>query len=334
MASLIAVEVHTALDVSPLAAVWAQAAQPRPASCFQSFRFAHSWTEIYGPQAQLKIFHSPAPAMVLPLVIANHQLAVLGHGLFDYADLIAAPAAAAAARDQAPEIAASALSWPGWRRLEVCAVPGDSPFLEFWRALAAAIAAPGPAPGFTRYSAAPRLLAAGGKPNRGAAAELDRLHGRAATRLRRAQRAGWLGPVQDLSRRSHLLRWMVAQKENRLRLLGQQSVLQGPEAAWLEKLVTGHPETAELWAYCRQEQPWAGFLTFLTPAVRYGYLLAFDPARERESPAIELLYFVLRRTVAEGREFDFLTGEQAYKLRFANAARPLLRLEVQRPAAR
>lgn len=328
-------EVHTAPDLSPLAAVWARAAQPQPASCFQSFAFAQCWARIYGGQARILVLHSAAPAWVLPFAVRQGALSMLGHGLFDYADVVGAPAVAEAARAQARGIAAKLLSFAGWEALDICAVPGDSPFVGFWRALAAAITAPGIEPVLARYSAAPRLdlRAQPGRPAGAQPEDLDRRHSRAAARLRRAQRVSRLGPVREPAARRQLLLWMLEQKERRLQSQGRSNVLQTAEAAWLEQMVMGDPETAELWAYAHAAAPVAGFLTFLAASVRYGYLLAFDPAQARQSPAIELLYFVLRQTAAEGRDFDFLTGEQAYKLRFANASRPLLRLQVRRPRA-
>lgn len=326
-------EVHTAPDLSPLAAVWACAAQPQPASCFQSFAFAQCWAKIYGGQARILVLYSAAPAWVLPFAICRGALSMLGHGLFDYADVVGAPAVADTVREQAGGIAAELLSVAGWEALDICAVPGDSPFLEFWRALAAALGAPGIASVFSRYSAAPRLSlgAMPGVQDDARSAELDGIHSRAAARLRRAQRGSRLGAVEEPAARRQLLLWMLEQKERRLQSLGQNNVLHTAEATWLGQMVADYPETAELWAYCHEAQPIAGFLTFLMAPVRYGYLLAFDPAQARQSPAIELLYFVLRQTVAEGRAFDFLTGEQGYKLRFANGSRPLLRLQVPRP---
>ncbi len=323
---------HRSRDLGPLAADWARAASPEPASCFQSFALAQCWAAVFGGAVELRVWHASAPAWILPWVIAGGTLSLLGHGLFDYADVIAAPEAAGALQALIPGLAARLGAEPGWERMEIRAVPGDSPFLEFWRGLAAALAAAGRTAVLEPYSAAPRLLRREDAPV--TPETFDALHRRAAARLRQSLRRGRLGPITDPARRQEWLVWMLAQKDLRLQLRGQSNVLRQTEAEWLQAMARRHPQLAEIWGYACETRKTAGFLTFLTPAVRYGYLLAFDPEAARCSPAIALLYFVLRRTVGEGREFDFLTGEQAYKLRFANAARRLWRLRVSStPAA-
>jgi CelD/BcsL family acetyltransferase involved in cellulose biosynthesis len=74
----------------------------------------------------------------------------------------------------------------------------------------------------------------------------------------------------------------------------------------------------------------AGFLTWLHADVRYGYTLSFEPEFAPESPGITLLYAVLRQSLSEDRSFDFLTGEQAFKVRFATDRRMLFRLSATR----
>ncbi len=305
-------------------ALWA-AAEPALASCFQSFEFARSWSEVYFPRGVAAlVVQDAATPFLLPWAARDAVLFPIGHGLFDYADVIAAPAAAPTLVERAPALARALRRCGGWRRLEMHGLPGDSPFLAFWRRLAQELGAPA---AITPFSAAPQL-----RRNRCLATPqaLDRLHPRAAERLRAARRRGWLGPVEEEGERRAMVDWLLRQKEERMRTLGQASVLQAAEGDWLRRIATHASSGAELWAYRREQRLAAGFLTFLAPPLRYGYLLAFAPELAATSPAVTLLYFVLRETIGQGLDFDFLTGEQAFKLRFANAARPLLRLQLER----
>lgn len=209
-------------------------------------------------------------------------------------------------------------------------LPEDSPFLGFWRRLAAEL---GAAAAITPFAAAPQLRRGAG----GAASveEFARGHGRAEERLRQAERRGWLGRVEQAAERRELLAWLLEQKQRRMEARGETNVLQAGEAEWLGAMVgLGREAGVELWAYRRDGRPAAGLLTFLLPPVRYGYLLAFAAEMAAASPGITLLYFVLRATIGAGMDFDFLTGAQAYKLRFANATRRLLQFRVQRAPLR
>lgn len=56
----------------------------------------------------------------------------------------------------------------------------------------------------------------------------------------------------------------------------------------------------------------------------YLYNSAYDPARATASPGIVALTLLIEDAIAEGRNvFDFLKGEEAYKLRIGAVARPL-----------
>ena len=54
----------------------------------------------------------------------------------------------------------------------------------------------------------------------------------------------------------------------------------------------------------------------------------FSPELEKHSPALSLIYEVTRQSLAEGLDCDYMTGEQAYKMRLATSAVPLFRLRA------
>jgi CelD/BcsL family acetyltransferase involved in cellulose biosynthesis len=72
----------------------------------------------------------------------------------------------------------------------------------------------------------------------------------------------------------------------------------------------------------------AGLVTFRDEAMRRFYTIYFNPEWARYSPAQTLLYEVSAQSLADGLSCDYMTGEYPYKLRLANASRPLLRIDL------
>jgi CelD/BcsL family acetyltransferase involved in cellulose biosynthesis len=67
----------------------------------------------------------------------------------------------------------------------------------------------------------------------------------------------------------------------------------------------------------------AAILTFIDGDVCRFYGTYYDDRWARYSPGASLLYRVIQRAQARGLDFDFMTGEQPYKMRFASEVVPL-----------
>ncbi len=223
----------------------------------------------------------------------------LGHGLFDYADPLG----------PCEELAQTALPVEAgaW---DIRGIRAHSPWRPVFKKLAQAAQGQ-----FQSISAAPFCA---GK----SAVELDNEHDRIAGRGRDLERQGvGYEAVRERAERQRLLDQMLQWKQQRM---GENNLLHEREAAWLSEMAAY--DFCELWRM-GDGQTWAGFLTWRHGHTRYGYMLAYDLARARFSPGIKLLYAVLRQSLAEGMRFDFLTGEQGFKLRFATGQEQLLRLQ-------
>ena len=72
----------------------------------------------------------------------------------------------------------------------------------------------------------------------------------------------------------------------------------------------------------------AGLVSFRDGNIRRCYTIYFHPEWARYSPGVALLYEVTARSLGEGLSCDYMTGEYPYKLRLANASRPLYRVEA------
>lgn len=72
----------------------------------------------------------------------------------------------------------------------------------------------------------------------------------------------------------------------------------------------------------------AALVTIRDEEARRLYTIYFDPAWSKFSPGTVLIYEVTARTLAEGLDCDYMTGEYGYKNRLATAMVPLLKVEV------
>lgn len=302
---------HTSADLSPLAPLWQSAAVEH---VFQRYELAAVWARVFASPAapyRLRVWYWEDPPLLLPLAEYQSTLRWLGDGLWDYCDPLGDPAHFA------------------WRELR----PFDQPvrlhgiressrWWTWFQAQPLQLEYFCDAPCYRSASMKDgAAMEDGVTPD---AARLDREHPRITERLDHLLRSGieW-APVSLPHERQRLLAFMLRQKAARMAERGATNVIGRLEAAWLEEMSACHPSLCELWRLGPASQPWAGFLTWAQPDLRLGYTLSFDPLFARHSPGIKLLYAVLRRSLSEGRGFDFLTGSQAFKLRFANAAQRL-----------
>ena len=84
----------------------------------------------------------------------------------------------------------------------------------------------------------------------------------------------------------------------------------------------------EIYTLEKDSQLIAGLVTFRDGPLRRFYTTYFNPEWARYSPGQAFLYEITARSLGEGLSCDYMTGEYAYKLRLANASKPLLRLDV------
>jgi len=72
----------------------------------------------------------------------------------------------------------------------------------------------------------------------------------------------------------------------------------------------------------------AALVTFRDGAVRRFYTTYYDHAWAHFSPGIALLFESTRRSLAEGFDCDYMTGEQSHKMRFSTSSVPLYRIDT------
>jgi CelD/BcsL family acetyltransferase involved in cellulose biosynthesis len=72
----------------------------------------------------------------------------------------------------------------------------------------------------------------------------------------------------------------------------------------------------------------AALVTFRDGKVRRFYTVHFDAAWAKYSPGMVLIHEVTRRSLAALMDCDYMTGEHAYKLRFATSVVPMYRVRA------
>ncbi|HXR98412.1 MAG TPA: GNAT family N-acetyltransferase [Terriglobales bacterium] len=288
---------YGAAHVGKIEGLWGQAWRAGPATVFQTFDFARHWMATFS-QAEVEIWVHTTSSLVLPLARRDGTVSLVGEGLFDYCDLIGpAPYGTdGPVLQQAAEIVMA-----GNARPRATGVRADSRFSDFWRRL-----------GEGRYfSAAPQRPADAGALG----------HTRIARRWQRAEHAGVRAHEEtEMRERRATLDWILERKQHHpANMLGEL------ERQWIETVVEHSPHLAEVWSLRRGEHIMSGLLCWRCPPTRYCYTIAHEPSDAALSPGILLLYFVVNRSMSSGWDIDFLTGEQAFKLRFATRRQPLHR---------
>ncbi|MGH9468294.1 MAG: GNAT family N-acetyltransferase [Terriglobales bacterium] len=283
---------HQDSDLGPLAAVWSAAVQGASQGVFQSFAFARHWAVCFGQEAEMCIGWRREPPLLLPLVCRGGCWSFLGEGLFDYQDPVGVAG---------PEVQTAAAEWVATRvagTVRITGVPATTGWPVFWSGLPWR-----PAP----FAAVPLR----GCGRDGLATEHPR------TERRWCAAGVELRPVHEAHERRLVLDWLLEHKQRNLAAHEQRSVLGPPECRWLLAMVEHEAHQTELWQLRRGNDTLAGLLCWVSPAMRYAYTISYDATFAALSPGVLALYALLRHTMREGRSFNFLTGEQAFKQRFA-----------------
>jgi len=167
------------------------------------------------------------------------------------------------------------------------------------------------------FSVAPSVACADRTPE-----EFASQHGRLARNLRRLERLGFSMRVYD-GKSSSLLRSIYQRKASQ----DPTSLFQDPiRIEFLTNAAVFHPRNFEIFTLESGSHLAAALVTLRDGLWRRFYTGWFDPALDKHSPGITLIYEVTRQSLAGGLDCDYMTGSQPYKLRLATASMPLFRL--------
>ncbi len=292
-----------------LAPLWNELLLGQAHTLFQSFSWNRLAAEMFRDRLTPNVVwvESDAGAAIVPAAInhAANRIELLGEALFDYRDVLHAGDA---------EILALA-----WQQVAACGKPLRVVSLEEHAAR-------------TRWSELPMQSCAN-------APHVDRsqidesafrvAHSRLGRQLRRLNRLG-ISLRQFAGGNSVAIRHLYECKRTHFASDTGNLFLDPRRSEFIVAAAAMEAPSCEVFTLENDAGTLvAGLVSFRDFDVRRCYTIYFHPEWARYSPGVALLYEVTARSLAEGLGCDYMTGEYPYKLRLANASRPLYKAEVR-----
>jgi hypothetical protein len=272
---------------------------------FQSFVANHLAAEHFTERDSpfVVLAESDAGEALIPAAIGRNGLTLLGEALFDYRDVLATGSddVLRAAWGKLAELR---------HPLSVTALRGDS-IGKRWAALF-------PSPFVTAGQVLRSEISS---------ADFVQQHGRLRRTLRLLLREGF--EVREYSgTHTGLVSWIYEQKAQQIE--GPDSVFRDPSRRefMVEFCALGSLH-CELFVLKSSTAIAAALVTFRDRQVRRFYTIWFDQWWAKYSPGTALLFEITRRSLAEGLDCDYMTGEQPHKRRFQTSSVPLYRVNAE-----
>jgi CelD/BcsL family acetyltransferase involved in cellulose biosynthesis len=308
---------HSVAELEDLRSEWQDIYQqsphfgPRP-TFFQSFGWNLLAAQTFPHQVPYVVVASCGSARVL-VPAAVHRafcLTLVGEAMSDYRDVLVCG-------DEAEIQEALAAAWQELARLRL---PFSVPAVRNDSRLVAEGAA-------EQLGAQPFVGAPWVDSSRISASGYVGYHSRVASRLRRLERAGAKLTIRS-GNHAALVRWIYEEKARQF--TGQWNNLFADRRR-IDFMVAACalPElNCEIFCFEAAGELISAAITFRDERVRSFYNIYFNGKWAHYSPGVMLVFEVTRRTLAEGLDADYLTGEQPHKLRLANAAAQLYRIDA------
>ncbi len=246
-----------------------------------------------------------AGAALVPAAVREDRIVLLGDALFDYRDVLAGGDPGLLRR--------------AWGKLAGFGLPLEVTALAGTRALRA-----WEAMDFSpkRYAAAPRVLT-----DEISADEFAREHTRSARLLRRLARAG-AEVRQHTGDESDLVRYIYRAKGEQF--AGRPGNLFADHAR-VEFMIAAaalDPAACEIFTLETGSTLVAALVTFRDRRIRRFYTIYYDQRWAHYSPGVALVFEVTRRSLVDGLDSDYMTGEQPHKTRLATSRMALFRVHA------
>lgn len=271
---------------------------------FQNFDLNLLASQMFGGREEPFVVCAEASygAAIIPAVVrhADCSLRLMGEELFDYRCFL---------HQGEPEVLRAALSVLAERGLplevvalrekDVAASPKELPVIPFCNAPAIAC-------------------------NKTSAEQFAMRHLRLARNLRRLARQGFAlrryrGDYPGLVR---FIYWKKAEQDSSSLFHDRLRV------EFMVNAAAMLPDVFEIFTLEDEASICAAIVTLREGSCRRFYTGWFAPELEKHSPALSLIYEITRQSLAEGLDCDYMTGEQAYKMRLATGSVPLYRLRA------
>jgi CelD/BcsL family acetyltransferase involved in cellulose biosynthesis len=299
---------ESAAEMDRLAPLWERLLRCQDHSIFQRFSWNRLAAEMFADRLlpHIVCVESLSGAAIIPAAInrASNRVELLGETLFDYRDVL---------HTGDPEVLQHA-----WRLLAALQRPfhvisiGKPAARERWSEFPA-----------SPFAMAPRVLRA-----KTSETAFRQAHSRLGRQIRRLQKRGVEFRTTS-GQNSELIRRIYDGKRTLFGSGGSGNVfLDLLRCEFMVAAAAMEGDECEIYTLQKQDALVAGLVTFNDGDTRRFYTTYFNPEWAHYSPGQALLYEASARTLAQEFDCDYMTGEYPYKLRLANASRPLFRLDV------
>lgn len=298
--------IRSAHGLEPLRSAWERLYRDGGYSIFQSPGWNLLAARVFSAVAEPMVIHAESEngAAIIPACLTDGPISFLGEALFDYRDVLARGDDRVLRRAW-QQVAAE--QWP----LSIGALRAER--APEWQQAG--------------FDPSPFCNAPGVRRQDVSAEEFVSRHTRSGRLLRRLARAG----VECHSHSGHdtaLVRYIYEAKAQQLAPI-PGNLFADPARVDFMVAVAGIDARCEIFTLESAGTLVAALVTFRDDPVRRFYTTYYDRAWAHFSPGVALLYEVTRRSLAEGLDCDYMTGEQPHKVRFATHLAPLLRVEAE-----
>jgi CelD/BcsL family acetyltransferase involved in cellulose biosynthesis len=280
-------------------------AQTSSATLFQSFAWNRLAATRFARRAHsyVVVAENDSGAALIPAAVAQNRLTLLGEALFDYRDVLC--------------VGSEDVLQAAWRRLADLQLPLAFTALR-GQAACARWSALAPAP----FVGAPQTLCAETSAPAFAAG-----HSRLGRTLRRLAEHG-VGLCRHHGGETDLVAWIYRQKA--MQLAGTpDNLFQDPlRVDFMVAACSLDPRRCEIFVFEKAGRPITTLVTFRDGVFRRFYTIWFDSAWAQYSPGTALCFEAAHRSLEEGLNCDYMTGEQPHKTRFATSVVPLFHVNA------
>lgn len=297
---------HTADEMLALRSRWEYLQARCPSTIFQSFKWnwiaAKSFADREPPYVVFAETSSGMALLPLCINLERRKLSCLGDVLFDYRDVLAIG-----------EDTALLAAWDTVARLGVPFSSGglEASFHAKWA-------------GFhlNPFYRAPQVKCSEISADRFAVT-----HTRSASRLRRLERMGVVF-AEHTPASPAVTRWIYEQKAAQPPEAGENVFSDARRIEFMNAVASNEPHDVEAFTFEIAGKCIAALVTLREHRCRRFYTIWFDLQWAKHSPGISLIYEVTRRSLDQGLNCDYMTGEQDYKMRLATFVEPLYWIEA------
>jgi CelD/BcsL family acetyltransferase involved in cellulose biosynthesis len=277
---------------------------PAP-TMFQSFAWNYAAACVFRDREKPHVVYAETDsgAALIPAAVRDGKLRMLGDAMFDYRDVLL--------QGDAGVLEAA------WARVAELGFDFETGALRQDGNIAAW-------DGFelSRYYGAPFVSHAD-------AADFASKHHRLARWVRRFAREG-VHLRSHTGENSALVRQIYERKADQPAESGGSLFADALRVEFMLRVCAAVGTACEIFTYETAGTLVASLVTFRDGNVRRFYTVQFDTAWAKYSPGTVLIYEITRRSLEAGLDCDYMTGEHAYKMRFATSVVPMYWVQADR----